>query len=107
MRICVKLNLQKKLVPKVIVAGLIFNVEYEGLTMICFSCGRFGHKRVMIFGVFSAIPIFALFPIMSIWIKHYGYVTPFVWAMIVLQGLLVVLNSMSFGEHSLELGISV
>ncbi|KAK4279903.1 hypothetical protein QN277_011605 [Acacia crassicarpa] len=44
-RICVELNLQKKLVPKVIVAGSIFNVEYEGLTLICFECGRFGHKR--------------------------------------------------------------
>ncbi|KAK4283840.1 hypothetical protein QN277_000747 [Acacia crassicarpa] len=44
-RICVELNLQKKLVPKVIVAGSIFNVEYEGLTLICFDCGRFGHRR--------------------------------------------------------------
>ncbi|XP_028788193.1 uncharacterized protein LOC114744170 [Neltuma alba] len=44
-RICVELDLQKKLVPRVIVAGEIFNVEYEGLGVICFACGRFGHRR--------------------------------------------------------------
>ncbi|KAK4268164.1 hypothetical protein QN277_024853 [Acacia crassicarpa] len=44
-QICVELNLQTKLVPKVIAAGSIFNVEYEGLNLICFDCGRFGHRK--------------------------------------------------------------
>ncbi|KAK4276359.1 hypothetical protein QN277_019316 [Acacia crassicarpa] len=44
-RICVELDLQKKLIPKVIIAGSAFNVEYEGLTKICFNCGRAGHRR--------------------------------------------------------------
>lgn len=44
-RICVELDLQKPLVPKVIFADAIFNVEYEGLGKICFACGRFGHRR--------------------------------------------------------------
>lgn len=44
-RICVDIDLQKKLVPNVIVANSVFNVEYEGLRMICFGCGKYGHRR--------------------------------------------------------------
>lgn len=44
-RICVEIDLQKKLIPKVIVANSIFNVEYEGLKMICFGCGKYGHRK--------------------------------------------------------------
>ncbi|KAI9111324.1 hypothetical protein K1719_017736 [Acacia pycnantha] len=44
-RLCVELDLQKQLVPRIIAAGEIFNVEYEGLKLICFECGRYGHRR--------------------------------------------------------------
>ncbi|XP_028764213.1 uncharacterized protein LOC114722336 [Neltuma alba] len=44
-RICVELNLQKKFVPKIISIGSVYNVEYEGLGLICFACGRFEHRR--------------------------------------------------------------
>lgn len=43
-RICVEVDLSKKLVPKVMVRGELLNVEYEGLHAICFSCGMYGHK---------------------------------------------------------------
>lgn len=44
-RICVKLDLQKKLVPRILAAGSVFNIEYEGHRTICFSCGKVGHGR--------------------------------------------------------------
>ncbi|XP_028797607.1 uncharacterized protein LOC114753107 [Neltuma alba] len=44
-RICVELDLQKRLVPRVMAANRLFHVEYEGLNLICFACGRYGHKK--------------------------------------------------------------
>lgn len=44
-RICVEIDLQKKLVPRVICQAALFNIEYEGLGMICFGCGRYGHRK--------------------------------------------------------------
>lgn len=44
-RICVELDLQKQLVPRVIAANAVYNVVYEGLNVICFSCGRYGHRK--------------------------------------------------------------
>lgn len=44
-RICVELDLQKKLISRVIAANSVYNVEYEGLNVICFSCGRYGHRK--------------------------------------------------------------
>lgn len=43
-RICVEIDLSKKLVSKIEVLGHIMNLEYEGLHSICFHCGRFSHK---------------------------------------------------------------
>ncbi|XP_028786133.1 uncharacterized protein LOC114742047 [Neltuma alba] len=44
-RICVEIDLQKKLIPRIISASALFNVEYEGLGLICFQCGRYGHRK--------------------------------------------------------------
>ncbi|XP_028789610.1 uncharacterized protein LOC114745620 [Neltuma alba] len=44
-RICVEVDLQKKLIPRIICTSALFNVEYEGLNLICFECGRYGHTR--------------------------------------------------------------
>lgn len=44
-RISVELNLNKKLVPRIKIRNIIYRLEYEGLNMICFSCGRYGHLK--------------------------------------------------------------
>lgn len=43
-RICIEIDLAKKLVAKIEVLGHVLHLEYEGLHSICFHCGRFGHK---------------------------------------------------------------
>lgn len=44
-RLCVEINLEQKLVPQVEIMGLSYGVEYEGLHLICFQCGRYGHVK--------------------------------------------------------------
>ncbi|XP_020217579.1 uncharacterized protein LOC109801023 [Cajanus cajan] len=44
-RICVEIDLQKKLVAQINVLGHILKLEYEGLHSICFNCGIYGHKQ--------------------------------------------------------------
>nr|KYP39534.1 LINE-1 reverse transcriptase isogeny [Cajanus cajan] len=44
-RICVEIDLQKKLVSQINVLGHILRLEYEGLHSICFTCGKYGHKQ--------------------------------------------------------------
>ncbi|KAJ8762475.1 hypothetical protein K2173_007914 [Erythroxylum novogranatense] len=46
-RLCVELDLSQALKPKVNVAGREYHVEYEGINLIRFSCGLFGHRREM------------------------------------------------------------
>ncbi|XP_072074324.1 uncharacterized protein [Arachis hypogaea] len=43
-RICVEIDLSKKLVPRISVLGNILNIKYEGLHLICFNCGIYGHR---------------------------------------------------------------
>lgn len=45
-RICVEWDLAKSLLPKFIAGGIVLNLEYEGLRMICFKCGKYGHKEI-------------------------------------------------------------
>ncbi|KAK9941422.1 hypothetical protein M0R45_018024 [Rubus argutus] len=44
-RVCVEIDLQKPLIPFVDVEGCRYGVVYEGISMICFNCGCFGHVR--------------------------------------------------------------
>ncbi|XP_057444772.1 uncharacterized protein LOC130737018 [Lotus japonicus] len=44
-RICVEVDLRKTLVSKFVFEDEEFKIEYEGLNMICFECGKFGHKK--------------------------------------------------------------
>lgn len=41
--LCVEVNLDEPLLPSLTVLDLPQKVEYEGLHMICFKCGMFGH----------------------------------------------------------------
>ncbi|RDX93831.1 hypothetical protein CR513_23871, partial [Mucuna pruriens] len=43
-RICVEIDLQKSLVPKIEAKRHVYCVEYEGLHLICFKCDKYGHK---------------------------------------------------------------
>ena len=43
-RICVEIDLRRQLVPSFTALGKVFYVEYEGLHLVCFKCGRYGHK---------------------------------------------------------------
>lgn len=43
-RICGKLDLEKLLKSFIVNRGFKIVIEYEGLHLICFHCGRYGHK---------------------------------------------------------------
>lgn len=42
-RVCVEINLNQPVVGKIFVKGMWYNVEYEGLHMLCGKCGCYGH----------------------------------------------------------------
>ncbi|MDV3166617.1 MAG: DUF4283 domain-containing protein ['Waltheria sp.' little leaf phytoplasma] len=44
-KVCVEVDLDKPLIPKIEIHGVEQVVRYEGLNMICFACGRSGHRR--------------------------------------------------------------
>ncbi|KAI9086476.1 hypothetical protein K1719_031560 [Acacia pycnantha] len=44
-RLAVCLDLTKPLISKILVDGELIFVEYEGLSSICFNCGRYGHLQ--------------------------------------------------------------
>ncbi|XVF07510.1 hypothetical protein REPUB_Repub06bG0145300 [Reevesia pubescens] len=44
-RLCVELDLTKPLVPRLHIGERWQKVEYEGLGMVCFHCGCFGHSK--------------------------------------------------------------
>ncbi|RYR43846.1 hypothetical protein Ahy_A08g040241 [Arachis hypogaea] len=44
-RICVEVDLRQQLVPSFSAPGKDFDLEYEGLHLICFNCGRYGHRK--------------------------------------------------------------
>ncbi|XP_031097086.1 uncharacterized protein LOC116001342 [Ipomoea triloba] len=43
-RICVELDMSKPLLSKFTLAEEVWQIEYEGIHMICFKCGIYGHK---------------------------------------------------------------
>lgn len=44
MRVCVEVNLIKPLKAGYIVNGKLFRFQYEELHVICFECGKYGHR---------------------------------------------------------------
>lgn len=43
-RICVGVDLTKKLRPDFIILGERYGIQYEGIHLVCFNCGVYGHK---------------------------------------------------------------
>lgn len=39
-RVCVEIDLDRPLLPSLMIMGRVVQVEYEGLTKMCFLCGR-------------------------------------------------------------------
>ncbi|XP_031106253.1 uncharacterized protein LOC116010899 [Ipomoea triloba] len=44
-RVCVEVDVTKPLLAKFTVGGEVVPIEYEGIQMVCFSCGIYGHKQ--------------------------------------------------------------
>lgn len=44
-RVCVELDLSKPLLAKFTLEGEVVPIEYEGIQMVCFNCGLYGHKQ--------------------------------------------------------------
>ncbi|GLB44900.1 putative major facilitator superfamily protein [Lyophyllum shimeji] len=92
------------------IGGLAFKPATIGYIMGSYGalCGLFqassfariirwlGERRVFILGISTGLPIFALFPIMSISAKSYG-VNAFTWTCIAVLLILMVFMDMSFG----------
>ena len=43
--ICVEVDIDKPLIRTILIDKLVQQVVYEGITFMCFSCGRLGHMR--------------------------------------------------------------
>ena len=44
-RICVQVNLDKPLIYFIQIGKMVQKVQYEGLSSLCFECGRMGHRK--------------------------------------------------------------
>ncbi|XP_050216415.1 uncharacterized protein LOC126667478 [Mercurialis annua] len=44
-RLAINLDLTKPLISSILIDGRLQRVEYEGLPIICFDCGRYGHRE--------------------------------------------------------------
>ncbi|XP_058776020.1 uncharacterized protein LOC131650323 [Vicia villosa] len=44
-RLCVQVDLTKPLLALFAIKGRHYKIEYEGLHLLCLSCGRFGHNK--------------------------------------------------------------
>lgn len=44
-RLCVQVDLTKLLLAMIAIKGRPYKIEYEGLQLLCLSCGSFGHNK--------------------------------------------------------------
>nr|XP_023871666.1 uncharacterized protein LOC111984273 [Quercus suber] len=42
-RICIQVDLNKPLVRRILLEGVVQEIQYEGISSLCFSCGHAGH----------------------------------------------------------------
>lgn len=74
----------------------------NGIFQVCFFAkihDRWGSKRVFMAGLMSALPAFALFPVISILAKSQGYSFA-VWTAVGAQIVIFILLNMSFGMYT-------
>ena len=45
MRLCIQISYDRPLIKLIKVGGISQSVQYEGISSLCFSCGRVGHKE--------------------------------------------------------------
>jgi hypothetical protein len=43
-RLCIQIDLDQPLTPKVRIGNMVQKIQYEGISAICFECGRVGHR---------------------------------------------------------------
>ena len=60
-RLCVEVDLSKPLISKFRLRQRVRRVEYEGIPMVCFECGRYGHRVWKIWASKRFLPIQHLF----------------------------------------------
>ena len=44
-RLCIQIDLEKPLINSIRIGRLVQQVKYEGISSLCFCCGRLGHKQ--------------------------------------------------------------
>jgi len=44
-RLCVQVNIEQPLINTVKIGKMVQLVQYEGINMLCFACGRLGHRK--------------------------------------------------------------
>ena len=44
-RLCIQIELDKPLINSIKIGRLVQQVKYEGISSLCFCCGRLGHKQ--------------------------------------------------------------
>ena len=44
-RLCIQIDLEKPLINSIRIGRLVQQVKYEGMSSLCFCCGRLGHKQ--------------------------------------------------------------
>ncbi|XP_075649612.1 uncharacterized protein LOC142620060 [Castanea sativa] len=44
-RLCIQIDLEKPLINSIRIGRLVQHVKYEGISSLCFRCGRLGHKQ--------------------------------------------------------------
>ncbi|XP_052192519.1 uncharacterized protein LOC127801414 isoform X15 [Diospyros lotus] len=44
-RLCILIDLGKPVIPMIEIGGALQPIQYEGLHLLCYTCGRYGHRQ--------------------------------------------------------------